>query len=137
MSLSLTVFFEDPFWVGLFSRSENDQSLYCRVVFGNEPADIEIYHFFLKHYYTLKFAAASAAINENQLAKNPKRRQREVRKNLQHFRQAKKSYTAIKKELQKTQQEKQQTARKQAGEKHMQYIFECKKLKQKAKHRGH
>ena len=33
----LTVFFEGPFWVGVFERVEDGRLSVCRVVFGSEP----------------------------------------------------------------------------------------------------
>ena len=33
-TLTLTVYFEDPFWVGVFERVEDDQLSVCRHVFG-------------------------------------------------------------------------------------------------------
>ena len=40
---SFTVFFEDPFWVGVYEREEPGGLTACRVVFGAEPKDGEIY----------------------------------------------------------------------------------------------
>ncbi len=37
----LTVFFEDPFWVGLYEREDGGSYEVCRVVFGAEPKDKE------------------------------------------------------------------------------------------------
>ena len=36
---SFTVFFEDPFWVGVYEREEPGGLTACRVVFGAEPKD--------------------------------------------------------------------------------------------------
>ncbi len=33
----LTVFFEEPFWVGVFERTENGKLSVCKVSFGAEP----------------------------------------------------------------------------------------------------
>ena len=41
----LTVFFEDPFWVGIFERVESGKLSVCRVVFGSEPKDYEVWEF--------------------------------------------------------------------------------------------
>lgn len=32
----LTVFFEEPFWVGVFERTENGKLSVCKVTFGAE-----------------------------------------------------------------------------------------------------
>ena len=34
---TLTVLFEDPFWIGIFEKVENDQLLVSKVIFGSEP----------------------------------------------------------------------------------------------------
>ena len=35
----LTVYFEPPFWVGLYQREDEEGFQACRVVFGGEPRD--------------------------------------------------------------------------------------------------
>ncbi len=73
----LTVFFEGPFWVGVFERVEDGRLSVCRVVFGSEPRDYEVLDFVLKNYYGLKFSpAVEAAVKDGKV--NPKRRQREA-----------------------------------------------------------
>ena len=52
----LTVFFEEPFWVGVFERIENGKMSVSKVTFGSEPKDYEIYEFVLKYYNVLKFS---------------------------------------------------------------------------------
>ena len=37
----LTVFFEDPFWVGVFERIESGRLSVCKVTFGAEPRDCD------------------------------------------------------------------------------------------------
>ena len=54
----LTVFFEKPFWVGFFERISEGKLSVCRVTFGAESKDYEIYHFVLKNYYWLRFSPA-------------------------------------------------------------------------------
>lgn len=44
---AFTVFFEAPFWVGLYERTEEGLYTVCRVVFGPEPKDYEVYDFLL------------------------------------------------------------------------------------------
>ncbi len=41
----LTVFFEDPFWIGVFERTEGSRLSAAKVTFGAEPKDYEIYDF--------------------------------------------------------------------------------------------
>ena len=53
MKASLTVFFEDPFWVGVFERIEDGKLSVCKVTFGAEPKDYEVWDYVLHHYYEL------------------------------------------------------------------------------------
>ena len=48
LSAKLTVFFEDPFWIGVFERIEGDKLSACRVTFGAEPRDYEVFGFVLR-----------------------------------------------------------------------------------------
>lgn len=54
----LTVFFEKPFWVGVFERVSNGKLSICKVTFGAEPKDYEVWEFVLKHYDKLAFSSA-------------------------------------------------------------------------------
>lgn len=75
----LTVFFEGPFWVGIFERMSEGRLSVCKVTFGAEPKDGEVLEFILGHYHELKFSPAVEA-GVRQTAENPKRRQRSVGK---------------------------------------------------------
>ena len=46
----LTVFFELPFWIGVFERVEDGKLTVAKITFGAEPKDYEVYDFIL-HYY--------------------------------------------------------------------------------------
>lgn len=46
----LTVFFEEPFWVGVFEKICAGKLSAAKVVFGAEPKDGEVYEFILKKY---------------------------------------------------------------------------------------
>lgn len=39
----LTVFFDEPFWVGVFERIDKEKLSVCRVTFGAEPKDYDIW----------------------------------------------------------------------------------------------
>ena len=55
-STKLTVFFEDPFWIGVFERIERRKLSVCKVVFGPEPKDYEVWEYLLKNYSRLRFS---------------------------------------------------------------------------------
>ena len=90
----LTVFFEGPFWVGIFERISGGKLSVCKVTFGAEPKDYEVWDFILKHYYELKFSSAIET-EVKQTADNPKRRQRKARKQLQTLGVGTKSQQAL------------------------------------------
>ena len=52
----LTVLFEDPFWVGLYEREGNGTYRVCKITFGAEPKDYEVYAFLLEHWRQLAFS---------------------------------------------------------------------------------
>ena len=83
MKASLTVYFEDPFWVGVFERIEDGKLSVCKVTFGAEPKDYDVLDFVLHHYYELAFSTA-IEIETRQAADNPKRRKRNARKHLEN-----------------------------------------------------
>ena len=38
---TLTVFFENPFWVGVYERIDGDRYEVCKITFGAEPKDYD------------------------------------------------------------------------------------------------
>ncbi len=95
ISGKLTVFFENPFWVGIFENFENNNLSVCKVTFGSEPKEYEIYNFILKKFYDLRFSNEMKS-NFSKKIKNPKRRQREIKKELQSKKFLKKSEEILK-----------------------------------------
>lgn len=103
---SLTVFFEEPFWIGVFERIEDGKLSVCKVTFGAEPKDYEIYDFILRHYDQLRFSpAVETAVRKAK--KNQKRMRRDVKKQLEKNGIGTKSQQAL-----KLQQEQFKTERK-------------------------
>lgn len=58
----LTVFFEDPFWVGIFERIEDGKLSAAKVTFGAEPKDYEVQEYIQKYYFRLQFSPAVALL---------------------------------------------------------------------------
>ena len=42
-----TVLFENPFWIGLYERIEGERYEVCKITFGTEPKDYEVYDYFI------------------------------------------------------------------------------------------
>ena len=135
ISGQLTVYFEDPFWVGVFERVSDGKLSVCKVTFGAEPKDIEIYEFILNHYRELKFSPA-VETEVKQIADNPKRRQRNARKQLQRSGIGTKSQQALQMQREEMKSEKKKNKKARRDEE-KQRQFDLKQQKRKEKHRGH
>ena len=130
----LTVFFEDPFWVGVFERIENGKLSVCKVTFGAEPKDYEVWEFVLKYYYQLKFSPSVDVVVKKE-ATNPKRVQREARKQSASSGIGTKSQQALQLQREENKLERKTISREQR-EAEKQRQFELKQQKRKEKHRG-
>ena len=135
VSGKLTVFFEEPFWVGIFERIENGNLSVAKVTFGSEPKDYEAYKFILKYYYRLQFSPAVATVVK-ETKRNPKRRQRDVKKQIQETGIGTKSQQALKLQQEQNKQERKVKKREQK-EADEQRMFELKQQKKREKHKGH
>ena len=130
----LTVFFEEPFWVGVFERVTDGQLSACKVTFGAEPKDYEIWEFILDHYYVLEFSPA-LAVAIRQAADNPKRRQRNVKKQLERTGVGTKSQQALQMQLEQNKLERKVKSREQK-QAEAERKFALRQQKKKDKHRG-
>ncbi len=54
----LTVFFEPPFWVGVYERQEGGCYTVSKMTFGAEPKEYEVYAFVLKTWSRWQFSPA-------------------------------------------------------------------------------
>lgn len=66
-STKLTVFFEAPFWIGVFERIERRKLSVCKVVFGAEPKDYEVWEYLLKNYSRLRFSPSVETVVKNEI----------------------------------------------------------------------
>ena len=137
MSISsgqLTVYFEDPFWVGVFEVTEDGKLSVCKVTFGAEPKDYEVLDFILKNYYRLKFSPAVDAAAEKEI-RNPKRMQREIRKRSASTGIGTKSQQAL--QLQREEHKLERIViRREQKEAEKQRHYELKQQKRKKEHQG-
>ena len=123
-STKLTVFFEAPFWIGVFERIERRKLSVCKVVFGAEPKDYEVLEYLLKNYSRLRFSPSVETVVKKESA-NPKRLQRQIRKETDATGMQREENKLVRKALSRKQRE---------AEKQRQ--FELKQQKRKEKHRG-
>ena len=135
MRISLTVFFEDPFWVGVFERIDDGKLSVCKVTFGAEPKDYDVWEFILQNYDRMVFSPA-VETETKQTADNPKRRLRNARKQTERIGIGTKSQQALQLQREKMKTEHRQISREQRDAE-AQRRFEMKQLKKKEKRRGH
>lgn len=131
----LTVYFENPFWVGIFETIINGRVSAAKVTFGAEPKDQEIYEFISMHYYNLKFSPAVKTVVKERI-KNPKRMQRYVKKQISEKGVGTKSQQALKLQQEQNKQERKVKSHLQK-ELENKRMFEFKQQKKKIKHKGH
>lgn len=131
---NLTVYFDNPFWVGVFERIEDEKLSVCKVTFGAEPKDYEVFQFILKNYSQLKFSP-SVDVKVRKEAKNPKRMQREARKQTALSGIGTKSQQALQQQREENKLLRK-TISKQIQEAENQRRYDLKQQKRKEKHRG-
>ena len=131
----LTVYFEEPFWIGVFERIEDGKLSVAKVTFGAEPKDYEVQEYIQKHYASLKFSPAVDAVVKD-IKRNPKRMQREARRQMQETGIGTKSQQALKLQQEHNKQERKERNRKKKEAKE-QRMFELKQQKKREKHKGH
>ena len=131
----LTVLFDPPFWVGLFERENEGRYEACRVVFGGEPKDFEVYAYVLDHYHRLDFSPALQAEAGADRRINPKRAQRLYRRQTQCTGIGTKAQQAL-----QLQQEQKKTERRalsrEVREAEEARRYQLHREKRKEKHRG-
>ncbi|MDO4350803.1 MAG: YjdF family protein [Eubacteriales bacterium] len=134
MSVTLLVFFEDPFWVGIVERREGGRLRAARVVFGAEPSDREVYAWVLESFDGLRFSPPVEDGLRRAMAQNPKRRQRQAMKaagqgvgtKSQQALQAAREASAAQRGARAARQREAEAQRR----------FDLRQEKKKAKHRG-
>ena len=130
----LTVFFDGPFGVGIFERTENGRLSVCKVTFGAEPKDSEIWDFVQKNYCRLKFSPSVEA-SVKKKAVNPKRIRREAGQQTSQIGIGTKSQQAL--QLQREENKlMKRTVGKEERDREKQRKYELRQQKRKEKHRG-
>ncbi len=132
---SLTILFEAPFWIGIYERTDNDKYEVCKITFGSEPKDYEVYEFLLKNWHKLKFSLPIQAETAIERKINPKRLQREIHSQLQNEGIGTKAQQALKLQHEQCKMERKLKSREQK-EAEKDRRFAIRQEKKKAKHRG-
>lgn len=132
----LTVRFEAPFWICLYERGGGGSYEACKVTFGAEPGDQEVYAFLLENWRHLKFSPPIAAEAPLERKTNPKRARREARRATRPGAAGTKAQQAL--ALQREQGREAGTRRtREAREAEEARRFALRREKRKEKHKGH
>ena len=131
----LTVLFEDPFWIGLYQRESAEGYSACKIIFGPEPKDNQVYDYLLHNWSRLQFSPSIEGGALPQRRGNPKRMQREIRKQVSQPGIGTKAQQALQKQREESKIARQSNAR-QRREEEAERRFQCRQEKRKEKHRG-
>lgn len=132
----ITVRFEDPFWVCLYERGGGGRFEACKITFGAEPKDQEVYAFLLENWRLLEFSPpiAAGALTERRIS--PKRSRREARRQTQPAAMGTKAQQALALQRERGKEAKSRRSREQ-GEAEEARKFALRQEKRKEKHKGH
>ena len=134
---TVTVLFEDPFWICLYERESEGRYEVCKITFGAEPRDVQVYEFLLTNFARLAFSPAVQGSDPAEKRVNPKRMQRVIQKRLTDSgvvgtkaQQALKLQQEAGKQARRTGATKRQEAEAERR-------FDLRQEKRREKHRGH
>ena len=132
----LTVLFEDPFWVGIYERREGRAYQVCKINFGAEPKDYEVYALLLEQWRQLPFSPSMEGAAPEERRINPKRMRRQIEKSLRSTGIGTKAQQAL--QLQREQgKEARKKASREEREAEADRQFALRREKQRETHKGH
>ena len=139
VTIKATVFLDKSFWVGTFERTDKEGYAVAKHIFGGEPTNAEVYEFVANNYTDLNFGAPKEFKLEIKRM-NPKRVQREVRKEMDRLKDTQKPSTLsqdyMREELEKNKLERKKRSSKEKREQ-KQEQFALRQEKKKKKQKGH
>ena len=135
MSVTILVYFDDPFYAILVERRENGRLSVARQVVGPEPSEIEVLEWVQRKFPRLRFSPAVEDAPRSPMAVNPKRRQRQAARETgggvgTRSQQA----LQLDRELRAAQRKED---RREREEEEAECRFQLRQEKKKARHRGH
>ncbi|WP_455716745.1 YjdF family protein [Anaerosporobacter sp.] len=134
-NIRLLVYYDEPFWVGVFERVENQKLTVSKVTFGAEPTESEVLTAIIERFYDLHFSPSIDVEKKAKTKVNPKRLQREVHRQMNTVGIGTKSMQALKlqQEVGKIERKRCSKEEKEARE---ELLYQMKQRKRKEKHRG-
>lgn len=137
VSVALSVFFGDPFWIGILERVSEGNLSVCKVTFGPEPKEYEVNAFLAENYFKLRFGPPIEVSDPGaDKRKNPKRAQKEAAKLMSSAEPGTRSQQALKRMQEQGKMERKSRNR-QEKEAQEELRFQLRQQKRKEKHRGH
>ena len=136
VQVQLTVYFDDPFWVGVFERGTDGAIQAARIVFGSEPKDYDVYRKVLDDYFSLSYSApVRGETGIRPAAANPKRMHRAALRAVQSG-VGTKAQCALKLQHEQNKLHRKATGKAaRAAEEEKQFLLRTEKRREK--HRGH
>jgi hypothetical protein len=139
--MRLTILFDAPYWIGVLEFERGGYLCVGKHIFGEEPSDQVVYDFVQRDLLTLQArVTVGVALDEHHdLAVrriNPKRAQREVRREVAKVGISTRSHDAMRLQIEQHKRARSSTSREecQAEREHKREIA---RAKAHAKHRGH
>ena len=135
MSVTILVYFDDPFYAILVERRENGRLSVARQVVGPEPSEIEVLAWVQREFPRLRYSPAVEDAPRSPMAVNPKRRQRQAARETgggvgtrsQQALQLDRELRAAQRKEDRREREEEEAERR----------FQLRQEKKKARHRGH
>ena len=132
---SFTILFEDPFWIGLYERVRDGTYEVCKITFGAEPKDYEVYSFFFFFWNKMRFTLPIKTEKIEKRKINPKRLQRQISSQLEDRGMGTKAQQVLQLQREQNKAAKRiKTKEQKEIERKQQYAL--RQEKKKAKHKG-
>ncbi len=135
MAVRLTVYFAEPFWVGVLERMEGEMLSACKITFGAEPKEYEVEQFLMENYFKLNFSPTVELETKREVHVNPKRMQRMAKKEVCQSGTGTKSQQALKLLQEQNKMERKAKSKERKLEE-QERLWEMKRQKKKEKKRG-
>lgn len=133
--ISITILFENPFWIGVYERTIENKYEVCKITFGQEPKDYEVYDFLIKNWSRLIFSKPISSIKEIERKINPKRMKRQINSQLENKGIGTKAQQALKIQHEQSKIERKIISR-EMKEMEKERKFYIRMQKKKQKHKG-
>ena len=132
---SLTILFEAPFWIGLYERTDSGKYEVCKITFGSEPKDYEVYDYMMNNWNNLCFTKPIKSDDTKTHHINPKRLQREINKRIRFSSIGTKAQQALKLQH-KLVKDERKVRKKETKKLEQETRYNLRKQKKKEKHKG-